>query len=303
LLRRISLSGNPPVIVRIADDMRKILYFIIEAFRGFYQAKLMTFVSIMTITATLFLICGVFIGLMNIDEILRHTSDQADVVAYLSDGASLDTSTQNMLTETVKKMPGVKNVVFMSKDSAWASFEELYGSDMLEAVDENPFPASLNIVLHESSQSAGAAALLQEQVSALAGIESVRYSKEWLETIKRMRDRFYIISAAAGLIIMLALHSIITNTIKLTIYARKDLVRNMHYVGATDLFIKMPFLLEGMLQGFIGGALCVCAMVAARVLLGHISINWYFSYLPFIVLIGVFFGWLGSWLAVRKFLV
>ncbi|MCL2218536.1 MAG: ABC transporter permease [Chitinispirillia bacterium] len=283
--------------------MRKILYFIVEAFRGFYQAKLMTFVSIMTITATLFLICGVFIGLMNIDEVLRRTSDSADVVVYLSESASVDSSAHASLIDTVSKMSGVKGIFFISKDSAWTVFETLYGREMLEAVNENPFPASLNILLHENSQSPDAVAALREKILALSGIVDIRYSKEWLDTITRLRDRFYVISLAAGLIIMLALHSIISNTIKLTIYARRDLVRNMHYVGATDLFIKMPFLLEGMLQGLIGSVLCICAMVAARVFLAHISINWYFSYLPLIILIGVYFGWLGSWLAVRKFLV
>jgi len=283
--------------------VRKILYFLVEAVRGFYQAKLMTFVSIMTIAATLFLICGVFIGLMNIDDILRQTSAQADVVAYLSESTSTDKSFVSGLVDTIKKMPEVRDAVFLSKDSAWSRFEAMYGKEMLEAVDENPFTASFDISLHEGSRTTEAVASLQERLSKLGGIETVRYSKEWLDYIKKLRDRFYIISAAAGLIILLALHSIISNTIKLTIYARKDLVRNMHYVGATDLFIKMPFLLEGMLQGFIGGALCVCAMLVLRFLLPNISIKWYFSYLPFVIVIGVFFGWLGSKLAVRKFLV
>ena len=283
--------------------MRKIIYFIIEAFRGFYQAKLMTFVSIMTIAATLFLICGVFIALMNIDDILNKAGDMPDAVVYLSDGVSGDLVKRGALIDSVRKMPGVKAVAFQSKDSAWVSFEATYGAEMLEAVDENPFAASLDVTLYESSQTSQAAAELQEMISALNGVEAVRYSRDWFDYIKMVRDRFYIISMAAGIIIILALHAIISNTIKLTIYARRDLVRNMHYVGATDLFIKMPFLLEGMLQGFIGGALCVAVMVAVRVTLSNISINWYFSYLPFVVVIGVFFGWLGSRLAVSKFLV
>jgi len=283
--------------------VRKILYFLVEAARGFYQAKLMTFVSIMTIAATLFLICGVFIGLMNIDDVLKQTSAQADVAAYLTESASADKSLVSSLTDTIKKMPEVRDIVFLSKDSAWSRFEAMYGKEMLEAVDDNPFTASFDISLHEGSRTAEAVALLQERLSKLGGIEAIRYSKEWLDYIKKLRDRFYIISAAAGLIVLLALHSIISNTIKLTIYARKDLVRNMHYVGATDLFIKMPFLLEGMLQGFIGGALCVGAMLVLRLLLPGISIKWHFSYLPFVIVIGVFFGWLGSKLAVRKFLV
>jgi len=283
--------------------MRKIIYFIIEAFRGFYQAKLMTFVSIMTIAATLFLICGAFIALMNIEEILNNAGDMPDAVVYLNDGVSGDSAQRGGLIDSIKKMPGVKALVFQSKDSAWSRFKAMYGAEMLEAVDENPFAASIDITLYESSQTSQAAAELQEKISTLGGVESMRYSRDWFDYIKTVRDRFYIISIAAGLIILLALHAIISNTIKLTIYARRDLVRNMHYVGATDLFIKMPFLLEGMLQGFIGGVLCVGVMIAARVVLSNISINWHFSYLPFVVVIGVFFGWLGSRLAVSKFLV
>jgi cell division transport system permease protein len=263
----------------------------------------MTFVSIMTIAATLFLICGAFIALMNIDEVLSKAGELPDAVVYLNDAVSGDPVSRIEIIEAVREMPGVREVVFQSKDSAWIRFEAMYGAEMLEAVDENPFAASLDVTLYESSQTPQAAADLQDMISMLNGVEAVRYSREWLDYIKTVRDRFYIISIAAGLVILLALHAIISNTIKLTIYARRDLVRNMHYVGATDLFIKMPFLLEGMLQGFIGGVLCVGVMIAARVALSNISINWHFSYLPFVVVIGVFFGWLGSRLAVSKFLV
>jgi cell division transport system permease protein len=270
----------------------------------------MTFVSIITITATLLLICGVFIGLMNIDEILGQAGDQPDIIAYLTESAAADMPLQSSLIDTIKKMPEVREVGIVSKDSARFRFETMYGSEMFDAVDENPLPASLEIFLYEGSQSAAAASELHDKISYLAGIESINYSNDWLERIKKLRDLFYVVSFAAGVVILLALHAIVSNTIKLTIYARKDLVRNMHYVGATDLFIKMPFLLEGMLQGFIGGILCVCVMVAARFFLSSfflsnifIDFNWYFSYLPFIVVIGVLFGWLGSRLAVSKFLI
>jgi len=182
--------------------VRKIIYFIIEAFRGFYQAKLMTFVSIMTIAATLFLICGVFIALMNIDDILNKAGDMPDAVVYLSDGVSGDLVKRGALIDSVRKMPGVKAVAFQSKDSAWVSFEATYGAEMLEAVDENPFAASLDVTLYESSQTSQAAAELQEMISALNGVEAVRYSRDWFDYIKMVRDRFYIISMAAGIIII-----------------------------------------------------------------------------------------------------
>ncbi|MFP4165340.1 MAG: cell division protein FtsX [Chitinispirillaceae bacterium] len=283
--------------------MGKLIYFFVEAVRGFYQAKLMTFVSIMTITATLFLISGVFIGLMNIDDVLKRSESQADIVVYFTETASGNVSAQKELFSEIRQMPEVSSAALVDKDSAWKRFRAQYGEEMLEAVDENPFPASVELVLKEGYRGSEKVRELQGSVSTLSGVESVQYSREWLDYIKKIRDRFYIVSAVVGFIVFLALHSIVSNTIKLTIYARRDLVRNMHYVGATDLFIKMPFLLEGMLQGLIGGVLCIVALFIARIFMTQFSLNWCFSYLPFIVFIGVLFGWLGSKSAVRKFLV
>ncbi len=283
--------------------MGNILYFFSEAVRGFYQAKLMTFVSIMTIAATLFLISGVFIGLMNIDDVLNKSDEQADLAVYFTENASHDLPLQIKTLKTVRNMPQIKSALLVTKDSAWSRFERIYGKEMLESVDENPFPASVDIVLNENAQSSEAVGKLQASLSSLNGVESVQYSREWLERIEDFRKKFYLISAIVGVIVFLALHSIVSNTIKLTIYARRDLVRNMHYVGATDMFIKMPFLLEGMLQGLVGGLLCIAALLLSRFFMTQFTLNWYFSFMPFILIIGVFFGWLGSKSAVRKFLV
>ncbi|MFP4014869.1 MAG: cell division protein FtsX [Chitinispirillaceae bacterium] len=282
--------------------MGKLVYFFTEAVRGFYQAKLMTFVSILTITATLFLISGVFIGLMNINDVLKRSESQADIVVYFTEVASRDEASQKKVYQKIRKMPEIASAALVSKDSAWNRFRAQYGDEMLEAVDENPFPASVELILMEGSRSSEQVSELQRKVSSFSAVESVEYSQKWLDYIKDLRNQFYWVSAVVGLVVFLALHSIVSNTIKLTIYARRDLVRNMHYVGATDLFIKMPFLLEGMLQGLIGGVLCIVALFAARILT-QFSLNWCFSYLPFIIIIGVLFGWLGSQSAVRKFLV
>lgn len=289
--------------------MRNAFYFIAEAFRGLYHAKLMTFVSIVTITVTLLLINGVFVGLLNIDGILARASAQAGAVVYLNDNASVDSTRQAALRDSLLNMQGVRDVSFISKDSARARFELLYGKEMLEAVEENPLPASFDIFLDDDNRDVNIE-YLRENLPLLSGVESVDFSSDWIDRLRRIRDLFYVISIVAGTIILLALHATISNTIRLTIYARRDLIRNMHYVGATDNFIRTPFILEGMLQGFIGGLLCVGLMSLVRVLMSRfvmpalaVEFNWYVSYLPFIVVTGVFFGWLGSRLAVRKFLV
>jgi cell division transport system permease protein len=143
-------------------------------------------------------------------------------------------------------------------------------------------------------------------------VEGVYYSREWIAVLKKLRNWFTVGALLVGPFLFLALHSLIANTIKLTIYARRDLVTNMRFVGATDFYIKMPFVLEGMLQGMVGGAAAVLGLVVLRFALASFSLQWGLrigtlwlgpSYLFLLIfVVGVTFGWIGSMSAVRKFL-
>ena len=280
--------------------MGNLFYFICEAFRGFYQAKLMTFVSILTIAATMLLISGMTLGLVNIDEFLRRSQDQADVAVYLYDNVAENVELRKLLFDSLNSMAQIKHVEFVSKDNAWERFKAIHGEEILEAVDENPFPASFDLILESGAD----ADELQNALMQIDGIESMQYSREWLDFVRRLRHNFLLISGIMAVIITLALHAMISNTIKLTIYARKELVSNMRYVGATDFFIKMPFILEGMLQGLIGGLICISVLYTVKFVFSHIPVYWGTEFVPLLILtIGVFFGWLGSVSAVRKFLV
>ncbi|KMQ52353.1 Cell division protein FtsX [Chitinispirillum alkaliphilum] len=284
--------------------MGSLLYFVTEAVRGCYQAKLMTFVSVLTIAVSMLLISGVILGIINTDALLRRSEDQADLAVYLTVRASEDHSLQNTILEKIGSKKQVQDVILISQTDAWNRFEEMYGSEILESVDENPFPASIEITLKEGYQSSAEISEFKYAISELEGIEAVQYAREWVDFVGRMRSYFFYVSLGLSLLIMLALHAMISNTIKLTIYARKELVRNMHYVGATDFFIKAPFLLEGMLQGGIGASVSVAVIYSLKVVFPNLPLYWGTDFLPPLILsIGVLFGWLGSQSAVRKFLV
>lgn len=283
--------------------MGTILYFIKEAFRGFYQAKMMTFVSIMTIAAALFFVYVMIIGLFNIESVLKKTGNQPDLAVYVKDEAAADSISLHQIMDKIKSLDQVANVKLIGKDSAWARFSKIYGEEMLDAIGENPLPVSFEIYLADHFHSSRIAQSLQREISAWSQIESVRYSREWINIVERFRWYFYAISIILGLIMLPALHFMISNTIKLTIYARKELVRNMHLVGATEFFVNMPFLLEGMLQGLIGGILCVITLIILRISLSHLPIFWGPGRLSLLIItLGVLFGWIGSISAVRKFL-
>ena len=284
--------------------MHNLFYFFKEAVRGFYQAKLMTFVAIMTIAAALLLMSIIYIVFINVEAVLHKSSLQPDLAVYLKDEAAKNSNTMENLFEKIKAMPEVKRYEFVSKDSAWSRFSNLYGQQMLESVDENPLPSSIDIFLSDKSHSSNVAQTLKEKISSWGEVESVRYSREWMDLIEKFRWYFFTISAILAVVMIPALHFMISNTIKLTIYARKELVWNMHLAGATESFVNLPFILEGMLQGFIGGIVCVLVLYSIRVAVSHLSIVWGPHYLPFLISsVGVLFGWIGSISAVRKFLV
>ena len=283
--------------------MSTLFYFIKEAFRGFFQAKLMTFVAIITVASSLFLMALIVTGYLNIELLLKKSSDQADIAAYLEDAFSIDKTALSGLVAQIEAFSEVKSVAFIDKETAWKRFEGSYGSDILQSVDNNPLPASIEIALKDKYSSVADAEAFKSRIEVLPGIDNVQYSKEWMETLSRFRFYFVSISSVVAVVILFALHFMISNTIKLTIYARKEIIRNMYYVGATELFIKMPFILEGMLQGLLGGIISVIALVMVKASLSHFSVYWGSPYMPFFIfLTGVFFGWIGSVTAVRKFL-
>jgi cell division transport system permease protein len=198
----------------------------------------------------------------------------------------------------------VEQAKYVSKDSAVQRFTNVYGKEMLEAVDQNPLPASLDIFVRQEFHSGESVNTLQKQIQVLPGVESIQTAWEGINAIENFQWTFMIGAFIVFGVMILLLHTMIANTIKLTIYARKELVRNMRLVGATNFFISMPFILEGMLQGFTGGFVSVLLLIFVKLTFSRFIIAWNFDFLPLITIAaGVIFGWIGSMSAVRKFLV
>lgn len=264
----------------------------------------MTFISIITIGASLFFMSLIALGIYNINSLLTQTEKQSDAVVYLTDDYSEDATKISMLEAQIKSHHQVKKVEFIPKDSALARFSAIYGREMLDAVNGNPLPASFEIFIVDQFRSNVIIKELQEKLQALDGVESVRYSREWIDLVERVRIYFYTGAAIITSVMLLVLHIMISNTIKLTIYARRELVRNMHLVGATRLFISTPFILEGMAQGFLGACVSVVALSLFKLTFAQIPVSWGPGFFSLIILLtGAFFGWIGSLSAVRKSMV
>ncbi len=284
--------------------MGTLFYFIHETFRGLFAAKVMTFVSIITIGASLFFMSIIGIGIYNINGLLKQTGNQADIAVYLKDDVSSKDDSVAAILQHIKQNNKVKNAAFISKDSAVTKFTEMYGREMLDAVNGNPLPASFDVYIVERYRTNKDIRELQEQMQLLSGVESVRYSKEWIDLVERFRVYFMAGAVLLITLMVLVLHIMIANSIKLTIYARQELVKNMLLVGATRFFINTPFILEGMIQGLFGACTGLFALTIVKITFANVPVLWGPSYVPALFLLtGAFFGWIGSMSAVRKFLV
>lgn len=284
--------------------MSRLLYFLRESLRGFFQAKVMAAVSIITIAVSLFIAALACIVVDNLYALYRQASDQVDLVAYLDDHHSTDTAALAALATGVRRMAGVRTAVAVDKKEGWNRFAATYGKKLLEAVDDNPLPAKIEVKLFPARKTAGAVDTIVAAIRKLDGIESVSWSPRWFERLAMLRAYLAGGAAALAVVCLLILQFIVSNTIKLTIYARRELVINMRFVGATDAYIRTPFILEGILQGVLGAGLAVVAVWSLRIAIGHLLLTggpgWLF---PAVILTGVVFGWSGSASAVRKFLV
>lgn len=285
--------------------MGRLVYFVREALRGFVQAKLMTSVAVVTVAVALFVLAVAALAAYNVSLWFKQIEQRSDMVAYVSDSLAADSVALDAVAARVREFPQVVRVGVVGKAEALERFRGMYGSEMLDMVDDNPLPASLEIALDRASDDPAAISRMASEIAAVPGIESADFSSAQAAQMRRLQRGISIAAAVLGLLCLLVLYYVVANTIKLTIYARRELVINMRYVGATDTFIATPFVIEGMLQGLLGGVLAVVAVGALRVSLHQsTAIAWGdpTMFAATIIGTGVLSACFGSVNAVRKFL-
>jgi cell division transport system permease protein len=151
------------------------------------------------------------------------------------------------------RIDGVKQMTYVSKDEAAEIFEREFGENIFDVLDINPLPASFRISLKDGFKTSTNALEISGKLEEIDGVESVRYRKELLELIDTRAASVNNLTLGLGIIISLSAIFLVSNTIRLAIYAKRQTIRTMQLVGATRAFIRVPFLLEGILQGILGG--------------------------------------------------
>ena len=288
-----------------------IRYFWSEALKSLFRNRFMTIASILTVTLSMFIL-GMFLCVVfNIDHAATYLESQVEMSIYLKE--DLTTPQVMEVGKHLKALPGVESVSFVNKDEALAQFKEQLGEQagILEAVNGNPLPASYSLSFDTPTHLKQAAVI----VSEYKAVESVQYGQDIIEQLYKVAQ--FIRIAGAVIIVFLAGAElfIISNTIRLTVFARRRESQIMKYVGATNGFIRWPFIYEGVVIGIIGSGIAsifiwegyqlVLAKIneAGLVFLPLMRVYPFMMYIVLSLLIaGVFIGALGSAISLRKYM-
>lgn len=242
---------------RIPNDLR---YFARTSLRGLRASPVPAGVSTLTIAVAL-VVAGAFaLLLQNMQGLLDRFGDEMGVTAYLEDG--VDVAARDALARRVMTVEGVGEVVVVSAEEALERFRAGVGpqSGLLEALDHNPLPASLEITLAPHRRSPEGLRVVVQALDGLPGIADLAYGQEWVEGYARFVGLVRGAALGAGCVLGLATLLIVANTIRLAVYARRDEVEILTLVGASRPFVATPFLVEGTLMGAAGGVAALAVL-------------------------------------------
>ena len=237
-----------------------------NAIRGVREASTTSLLAVVTIAIVLVLVGLASLLVGNMAGILDDFGAELQLTAYLD--ADLPESELSRLAERVLAAPGVASVDLITKQQALERFERIAGGGaLLEGLEENPLPASLEIELRPEARNAEALANLREALDGLPGIDELAHGEEWIEGYTRAVSLIRGGAWGIGLVLGLGALLISANTIRLAFYARRDELDILALVGASRTFVRVPFLLEGTLQGMLGGVLALGIVFGAYELL------------------------------------
>jgi cell division transport system permease protein len=246
--------------------LRAIGYFLEEAFVSLWRSRLINALSVGTIAVSLFVLGAFLTVASNLNEVVARWSRKVQVTFYLADG--LEPHIRDSLVERLRVHPAVETVGTVSRDEALRRFRTLFHdlSSLPDDLGGNPFPASVEAVVRSGHHGPEQVQALVREFQAAPGVEEVQYDLLWIQRLATGIRLVRGVGALLGGILVLAAVFTISNVIRLTVYARQDELDIMRLVGATRGYVKGPFVLEGMIQGGLGGLVSVVLLwIAFRI--------------------------------------
>ena len=291
--------------------VRTIEYYIREVFISLRRNNWMSVASIVTVAVFLFIFGMFLMMVMNMNKLAENMESQVQINVYLLD--KVDREQARDIEKDLKEIEGVETVGFVTKDEAMERFKDRLGDQktLLDALDEtNPLPDSFEVTVTNPDLVKTAA----EKMEKLDGVECAKYGQDVMEHLFEITRLLRIFGFTLMLVLAFATLFIISNTIRLTVFARRKEIAIMKYVGATDWFIRWPFVMEGMVLGLFGSIIAAMVLRTAYTAMAEkvydtlaffplIPEQPFLTYITIVVVIsGMVVGAIGSAVSIKKFL-
>lgn len=282
-------------------------YSIVEGLKGLKRARFSSVASTSAMAVALILI-GLFVIVTvqanSVSNWLRQRVGELEL--FLAD---VEDPVARALHARAGVVPGVSEAQYISKTEAEEIFRREFGEEAEIFFDEQFLPASIKVQVKPRYANADSLAVLAEEFASWNRVDDVIFNQPLLVKVQQNLKLISLLGLTLGALVVFASIFLVGNTIRLTIYARRLLIRTMKLVGATDSFVRQPFLVEGMAQGIIAGV--VAAVVLSGIYgflrdyipqMSAISGGTGFLLILLQIAFGVFIGWAGSLFAVRRFI-
>jgi cell division transport system permease protein len=284
-----------------------------NALRDIRKNSFVNAVSVITIALSVIITCSFILFFINASDVLALWKKGVRIMAYLYQDVPAEKIPE--IQKKVSGLYGVEDVRLIPREEAFEILKQQMKrqSSLLENLKENPLPNAFEIRIIASSQRWEKIESLASQIKAIPQIEEVEYGQRWLARFSHVINLFKLSGYILGILFAVASTFIVANTVRLVLYSRRDEIEVMRLVGASDRFIKIPFYMESIILGAIGGIIGLFVLLTAYVSVtsnidqgitsGAFNIT-FFSYTHMLAIIAssMFVGWLGCFLSLKHIL-
>ena len=235
--------------------MDKFLYLVSEGLKNVWRHKMTTFTAVFSLFLALY-----FVGLLatageNTRSILQYLRSKYKIEVFFKQ--NVDLKMAKKVSDSILEIKGVRSSTVINKDDAVRIFKDQFGEDILGILGYNPLPISAVVNLKRNSEELLNVTPIVNGIKRMEGVEEVRYQGHLIKKIERTYSRFMKVFPWVAMVFITVAILVIYNTVKLSIYSRKELINSLKLIGATKLFIQMPFIFEGLIDGILATIISV----------------------------------------------
>ena len=243
--------------------MDKFLYLISEGFKNVWRHKMTTFTAVFSLFLSLYFVGLLAIAGENTKSILEYLRSKYKFEVFFKQNVEFEKA--KLISQSILNIKGVRSSTIINKEDAVRIFKDQFDEDIVSILGYNPLPISVVVNLKRKSNNILETSPIVEQIKRIDGVDEVRYQGLLIKKIERTYAKIMKYFPLIAMVFIIIAVLVIYNTVKLSIFSRKELIESLRLIGATRLFIKMPFVFEGLIDAGLA------TLIASPLIIGTIN--------------------------------